>query len=711
MGGRERRGLCLDDEHCREVIVELVVAVDPGLNPTQVRRVVEAVAPASRGRRLILAELDEHPDVLTNGSTRSGRATQVFIRELVRAGSTALVAPRCELCGSTKPTVRRLQSGGGACRSCARWMTLTRCSGCGQVRPRGSRRQDGRPLCEWCTDLSRVSSCDRCGQPATPRHQGGRGICLCLACAHRSASEQWDCSRCQGFARLSGAPRVRPPRPPRPHRRPEEGRCDRCERMMPILSRRTGEALCAVCYRAPQQLCGTSCHPRRHSERLLSCLVCQDTSTHTCPTCNGTSFTFNAAAPGGFRCERCTLNAMMLEVLQDSNGAVNPHLLGFVEALSAVESPGTAIQWLRRGRARDLLVAMARGEMDLSHEALDEVGGDIPGRANGVEHLRQLLVSSGALPARDEYLSRLERIISGLLEQAHSEDAKVLRRYARFQVLAGARRRIDRGGASAAVSQSAIHKFRVACRFMVWLRANGIDRMDIPQSAMDQWLVEQKGRRRELAVFLRWAARTRLTSRVHLDPEITRDPTAFIPEQTHWELTRRLLHEEALPATDRLAGCLILMYGQPLRRLLRLRHSDIRITAGNTSIMLGSEAVVLVEPLGRIAADLIAGRVRDETVHGIAQSFPQQQDWLFPGRRAGQPIGEKALNRRLRKRGIAVRGARNTALLALARSVPPAVLADLLGILPETAERWRDLAGGSWTQYAAVRGYSKQIPS
>jgi len=58
------------------------------------------------------------------------------------------------------------------------------------------------------------------------------------------------------------------------------------------------------------------------------------------------------------------------------------------------------------------------------------------------------------------------------------------------------------------------------------------------------------------------------------------------------------------------------------------------------------------------------------------------QDWLFPGRRAGQPIGDKGLSRRLTKLGIPVRGARNSALLELAREVPPSILA---------GARWREL--------------------
>jgi len=148
----------------------------------------------------------------------------------------------------------------------------------------------------------------------------------------------------------------------------------------------------------------------------------------------------------------------------------------------------------------------------------------------------------------------------------------------------------------------------------------------------------------------------------------------------------------------------VLLYGQPVRRLTVLRRSDVAVTNGQTTIRLDGEAVVLPAPLDRVAADLAAGRVHDPDVVGLAQSFPRPDDWLFPGRRAGLPLGDKGLHRRLAKIGVPPRRTRNTALLELAREVPPGIIADLLGLTPKTADKWRDLAGGNWTTYVPVGG-------
>jgi len=55
------------------------------------------------------------------------------------------------------------------------------------------------------------------------------------------------------------------------------------------------------------------------------------------------------------------------------------------------------------------------------------------------------------------------------------------------------------------------------------------------------------------------------------------------------------------------------------------------------------------------------------------------------------------------KLGIEPRPARNTALLQLGAELPSLVLADLLGVHINTAERWNAAAGARWTNYAATR--------
>jgi hypothetical protein len=57
----------------------------------------------------------------------------------------------------------------------------------------------------------------------------------------------------------------------------------------------------------------------------------------------------------------------------------------------------------------------------------------------------------------------------------------------------------------------------------------------------------------------------------------------------------------------------------------------------------------------------------------------------------------------LSRQWLRVSAARNTALLQLGAELPSLVLADLLGVHINTAERWNAAAGARWTNYVATR--------
>lgn len=59
------------------------------------------------------------------------------------------------------------------------------------------------------------------------------------------------------------------------------------------------------------------------------------------------------------------------------------------------------------------------------------------------------------------------------------------------------------------------------------------------------------------------------------------------------------------------------------------------------------------------------------------------------------------MRRRLRELGIPARPSRAAALLHLAQTLPPAILADLLGISEGRAADWTRAATGDWARYAA----------
>lgn len=162
---------------------------------------------------------------------------------------------------------------------------------------------------------------------------------------------------------------------------------------------------------------------------------------------------------------------------------------------------------------------------------------------------------------------------------------------------------------------------------------------------------------------------------------------------------QRFVSDDAVPLVDRVAGLLVLLYGQALTRVARLDMSRVRQDVDGTVLLaLGRDEVRLPPPVGALVAELVATPRGRATV-----GAPAASPWLFPGIQPDRPLRASRLQVRLNAYGLRARAARTTALLDLATEVPPVVLADLLGMYPNTAVRWVQAAGGEWANYAAIR--------
>ncbi|GAA3717261.1 hypothetical protein GCM10022204_41470 [Microlunatus aurantiacus] len=400
----------------------------------------------------------------------------------------------------------------------------------------------------------------------------------------------------------------------------------------------------------------------------------------------------------------------MLRRVEDlTTGAVAARvrqLRKFLDAITHAADPSRALDWLgktRNSTGRTVLLDMLHGRVAIDHASLDAAAGAQRGRATSVEFLRRLLVASDVLPSRDEHLSRLERTIAAELARCHPGDAMILQQYATWRVLATTRSRIRAGRSSRAVVPPALANFVVAARFLAWLREHHLQPQTLTATAVESWLGDSACYRDVLAVFLRWGAQRHLVPRVGVTALTTWPPRHLAPAANQLEALRNLLVDVTVPAQDRLVGCLVLLYGQPLTRICQLRLTDVNVLSETTSLRLGGTAVELPPRVADVLREVIADRTQ-RTTPGVSHGLVPQPIWVFPGRPATQPASAESLRRRLANVGItSVRSARNTALITLAREVPPVVLADLLGLSVGAAVRWRDLSGGTWTSYTAQR--------
>jgi hypothetical protein len=118
------------------------------------------------------------------------------------------------------------------------------------------------------------------------------------------------------------------------------------------------------------------------------------TRSFFCARCN-----FEGRLLGGRLYERCTLTNRMSAALDDGSGRVAPAMLPLFELVRGMDKPRCGLNWLDNPQVPELLAALARGQVGLSHEALHELP-----NWRTVAYLRDLLMSCGTLPALDKQL-------------------------------------------------------------------------------------------------------------------------------------------------------------------------------------------------------------------------------------------------------------------------------------------------------------------
>ncbi|MFC8146793.1 hypothetical protein ACFUKV_34410 [Streptomyces paradoxus] len=149
-----------------------------------------------------------------------------------------------------------------------------------------------------------------------------------------------------------------------------------------------------------------------------------------------------------------------------------------------------------------------------------------------------------------------------------------------------------------------------------------------------------------------------------------------------------------MPLRAWVAAALVLLYAQPVSRIVRLAIDDITDDGATITVQLGEPP----SPLPKPAADLMRAYIRSRQHMPYASSRSSQ--WLFPGRQPGQPMNPVSLQVHLRKIGVPPQRGRTSAIRQLVLQAPAPVIAKALGYHDKTATRLVTEAGGSWSRYA-----------
>lgn len=665
VASRDRAGLprcakCPDHDERDPVTVihDIVTVLDPGARRELVAGAVRRSAPRPAYQQRLAWALEENPALLTgDGHLAPVRAIPRFIEMLDDAGVAGVVRPSCGRCGRTVRIDKPLD-GVRVCRTCIAHSRVEPCARCGAAREPVTRDGQGRPVCANCFIAApeNLETCTGCGRvrPVDRRTADGPLCARCPPLAVLACSVCGQTGPC-GISRATGKPWC-------PDCQRRRAACASCGRHEPIASGTLDRPLCAGCTPPPP---------------WAGCPACSDP---------------DHPSPG--QCARCIINARLTELMGPDDGSLPPGLQALRRQIAGAEHTITATRWLTKPSVAPVLSGLADGTIPLTHQALDELP-----RRPALDYLRHTLVAVGALPARDEEMTRLEAFLCELLDtQADPERRRLLHRYLIWHLV---RRMRSRNNGNPVTRQQALLTRRLArgaVVFLDWLGSAGLTLESLCQADLDQWLASGRAAYREEAGrLIRWANANRLTDCYLPAAARWTGPVSVLDGEDRWNTARRLLHDDTLKPEDRLAGLLVLLYAQGITAISRMTAEQVQAgDDGTVRLQIGRAPVHLPDPVASIALAVVANRKGHATIGAEGPS-----PWLFPGGQPGQPISGARLTQRLDALEISPRQARSTALFQLAAEIPAAILARTLGISTTVAVTWQRLSAGDWAAYAA----------
>jgi hypothetical protein len=661
----------------------------PGLDHPRLLEVIAEAIPRPFQRHQVLWELDRCPGLLTGEGAHGSPRANALIQALLAAGATGVVAPACPSCGQTVPLSHRLGPA-RCCRRCYLQARLEACSRCQQPAQVASRTAAGEPVCSKCfhADPANHDRCATCGRTARVI-RGEDGSLRCRHCYRPPLATCTLCGREKPcYLASSGTPRCQ-----NCSRQMRRLSCGGCGRDRAVWARTAdGRPLCGSCsrQRVPCTGCGNT---RTVAARLPAgplCSTCyrkHPASFQPCTECGATERLCHHGL-----CTRCACRQYLLGLLSHDRGGLHPHAEAIYHVLAASD-PVPLMHWLTSSSAaRTILAEISRASQPPGHGTFDCY---LPSRA--ARHLRKILMAGGVLPARDERLAELERWAEHKTGQIDDPaERRIVRSFTAWHHLRRLRRESERHHITAEQADHVHHEIRAAVRLISWLRSTGTSLAACTQRDIDTWLASGTSSCYHARAFVAWATTRGHTRGLDIPKRARSELITQIEDDHRWALARSLLHDDSHATEDRVAGLLVLLYGQPVARIARLTRAQITITPNRTQLLLGTTPVELPAPLHELVRQLLRRR------HGhAAVGRTDDHPWVLPGGAPGQPISASRLRARLASLGIHGRSGRNTALMDLAAKMPAAALARLLGIHINTAGDWAERAGGSQAAYAA----------
>lgn len=478
-------------------------------------------------------------------------------------------------------------------------------------------------------------------------------------------------------------------KPPDPHAWLEP--CGRCGEHYQLVAHWPDGRVCGYCYQAAKRERGTCACGH---EGVLPGRI---DGHPACRTCSGVTLNIDCVTCGaetelyrGGRCMRCELHRVVDLLLTDPDtGTMAPELATIGEAVKNMARANSGLTWIQQPHVRNFFEQL-RQHGTVTHDLLNTLP-----QSRTRDYVRALLVEHGALPHHDLYRDRFNEWTHGALERLpHPEDREVITRFIRWHILRLMNQKEDTSRGTFLRSKQTV---TVAIVFLNWLREHDIPLSGLTQHDVDTWQASGPTTRGITSRFLGWATKSNLVDEdLRLTPH-RRGTSPRLDSRAQTNAIDANIHSPHLPARHRAMAILLLVFGQPLERLVALTWDGVTITDDLVSIHIGGTTDLelhppLDEPFRQLAA----------TPQNHQTAAHANSDWVFPGYSPGRHLDPGYIATQLRAT-FSTRAARLGTLHELTKLAPTAVIAELLGYSPTTIELHGRDSSANYAEYIAAR--------
>lgn len=478
----------------------------------------------------------------------------------------------------------------------------------------------------------------------------------------------------------------------RPKPAPEPDRYEPCERC--------GEAYLTAAWWQDTPIC---CYCYNQAKRIVGqCAECGHSGIvpgrtpagqYLCRPCSGITLNVDCTECGAetelYRhghCWRCELSHHVdALVTNPETGTINPQLVVLADALKNMPRPNSGLTWLRNQNVRDILQQLATADT-IDRNLLESLP---TGRS--ATHIRALLDEHGLAGARIDFRARFAAWADTKLATLTNPDSQlIIRSYIRWHLS----HRLDENctqGRFLAAKQGVT----VAIDFLNFLDAIDLSIHNLDQSQIDAFIASGTETNRLLLRFLPWATATYRLPSLKITPH-QRGTTNAKTQAEQVEQLSSLFENPRLTPRDRLAAALIVVFGQPTHKVAALRWDQI--TSDTTvTITFGAHPIDLDAPLDQLVTEIETSTTNKQTA-----SHPDSP-WVFPGALPGNHLSEGYLRLRLNALGFPSLATRLGTWRTITQAAPPPVLAEALGIHPQTAIHHALQGVSQYGAYVATR--------